>query len=620
MTDAEGRIVLVNREIERLFGYAREEVLGKTVDLLVPESFRDIHPQYRAGFTSAPKIRAMGAGRELYGRHKDGRQVPVEIGLTPVITEEGLFVLSSIVDISARKRAEARFQIAVESSPNGMVLVDADGHIVLVNRAVEQMFGFSRAELLGQPIEMLVPARFRHQHPVDRNRFQADPRERAMGEGRELFGLRKDGTELAVEIGLNPIETEEGRFVLSSIVDVSARKLAEQERHTLEEQLRQSQKLEAVGTLAGGIAHDFRNILNGIIGYAELVGASLRRQPGAGQSAGDIDELLGFAHRGRQLVERILAFSRRQEVKRLPLSLEAVVSEAACLLRATLPTSIMIDTAVGEDLPAVLADATSVHQVVMNLGTNAAQAMPHGGRLAIQVEAFYARDSFARANPDIHEGPYAVLTVRDSGHGIDPAVVNRVFEPFFTTKDPGAGTGLGLAMVHGIMKEHGGAVRLASELEKGTEVRCYFPALETHPAPAWVDVADPESGNGEHVLFVDDEPSLARIGARRLEGLNYRVTIATSGAEALTLLRADPAAFDLLITDFTMPGLDGLELATEITRIRPGLPVILSTGQIDDFPPEVVRPMGVHRVLLKPTTTTELARAAAEVLGDCRAS
>src|ERR1051325_1832299 len=226
MTDAEGRMVLVNRETERLFGYPREELLGRSIEILVPERFRANHPGFRAGFMADPKVRAMGAGRELFGLRKDGSEVPVEIGLTPVATPEGLFVLSTVVDVSARQRAEARFRAAVESSPNGMVMTDPAGRIVLVNREVERLFGFSRDELLGQSIEVLIPDRFRGRHPEFGQLFFDKPLVQALGPGRELSGLRKDGSEVPVEIGLNPIETEEGLFVLSSIVDISARKRA----------------------------------------------------------------------------------------------------------------------------------------------------------------------------------------------------------------------------------------------------------------------------------------------------------------------------------------------------------------------------------------------------------
>ncbi|HEX4628866.1 MAG TPA: PAS domain S-box protein, partial [Gemmatimonadales bacterium] len=227
MIDREGKIVLVNREIERLFGYARDELLGRPIETLVPEQLRSRHPALRTGFFDDPHSRAMGAGRELFGRRKDGREVPVEIGLNPLETDEGLFVLASVVDISARKRAEERFRAAVESSPNGMVMIDRDGKIVLVNREIERLFGYNRAELLGQPIETLVPEQVRTRHPTLRTGFFADPQSRAMGAGRELFGRRKDGREVPVEIGLNPLETDEGLFVLASVVDITARKRAE---------------------------------------------------------------------------------------------------------------------------------------------------------------------------------------------------------------------------------------------------------------------------------------------------------------------------------------------------------------------------------------------------------
>lgn len=309
MVDEEGRIVLVNREIERLFGYPREELLGKSVDLLVPKALRAGHTEYRSDFLSEPSVRAMGAGRDLYGRRKDGEQVPVEIGLTPVATEEGMFILSSIVDITARRRADARFRAAVESSPAGMVMVDSNGRIALVNREVERMLGYGRDELMGESIEKLVPERFRSHHPDLRRGFFQAPDARAMGAGRDLFGLRKDGTEIPVEIGLNPIETDDGTFVLSSIVDISERKQEEEEREALELQLRQAQKMDAVSTLAGGIAHDFNNILGAILGFGEL----LRESVQGGQAHRDLDELLAFTLRGKSVVEKIQAFGPRME-------------------------------------------------------------------------------------------------------------------------------------------------------------------------------------------------------------------------------------------------------------------------------------------------------------------
>jgi PAS domain S-box-containing protein len=611
MTDAEGRIVLVNREVERLFGYAREELLGKSVDMLVPSYVRASHGTHRRGFLTDPRVRAMGQGRDLFGLRKDGSQVPIEIGLTPVATEEGMFVLSSIVDIGSRKRAEERFRIAVESSPNGMVMIDQAGTVILVNREVERMFGYSRSALLGQPIDKLVPLRFRDRHPIFRADFFHDPRTRAMGVGRDLFGLRKDGAEIPVEIGLNPIETDDGLFVLGSIVDISTRKEAEAERHRLEDQLRQAQKLEAVGTLAGGIAHDFNNLLGAIVGYAELIGEGIKEE---GQVREDLRELLKAADRGRQLVEHILTFSRRQDVVRRPIALAGVLQDATKMLRATLPASIEIRLHTHPGVPRVLADSTSVHQILMNLATNSAHAMPSGGTISILLEPFYVRDSMARKRPDMHEGAYALLMVTDTGIGMDAETRNRVFEPFFTTKLPGTGTGLGLAMVHGIMRDHDGAVELESELDHGTTVRCFFPGLLTDSEDVPLTDLIAPRGNGQHVLVVEDEPQLATVGARRLERLGYCAIAETDSRRAVETVRASPDQFDVVVTDLSMPRFDGLAVARELKAIRPDLPVILVTGRADSVTEQEVAAAGVRIVLQKPVTLDQLGEAVHRVV------
>jgi PAS domain S-box-containing protein len=605
LVDASGIIVLVNREIERLFGYSREELLGKSVDLLLPERFRMGHVDYRAGFMANPRARSMGAGRDLYGLRKNGSQVPVEIGLTPLVTEDGVFVLSSIVDITARKSAEERFRLAVESSPNGMVMVDPGGQIVLVNREIERMFGYQREELLGQSIELLVPDRFRHHHPRYRGAFFQAPNRRAMGAGRELFGLRKDGTELPVEIGLNPIETDEGLFVLSSIVDIGARQHAEEERRQLEEQLRHAQKLEAIGTLAGGIAHDFNNILGAIFGFGELLEEQVDTEVGKT----DVRELLSAAERGRQLVRQILAFSRRQAIVRKPVAFGETVLDATRMLRPMLPSTVDLQVRISPETPRVLADGTGVHQVIMNLGTNALHAMPGGGVLEIAVEPFYVRDSAARSRPGLREGTYVVLRVKDSGVGMDHSVQSRAFEPFYTTKQAGSGTGLGLSIVRGIILDHEGAVELDSEPGRGTTVTCLFPTLEPGEEVVPSSVPPIPFGDGERILFVDDERSLVRIADRNLRDLKYRCTVETDSTRALAIFRESPEAFDILVTDFSMPGLSGIELAQAVHAIRPDLPILMATGFIEDIPPENLEASGVFATIRKPLTKRELGDA-----------
>ena len=605
LVDAGGKIVLVNREIERLFGYAREELIAKPVELLLPPALRQGHTGFRGDFMREPRARAMGAGRDLFGLHKDGSEVPVEIGLTPLITEEGTFVLSSVVDISARKRAEARFRLAVESSPNGMVMVDSGGRIVLVNQEVERMFGYQREELLGRSIELLVPERFHDGHPEDRARFFRTPNRRLMGAGRDLFGRRKDGSEVPVEIGLNPIETDDGLFVLSSIVDISARKRADEERRQLEEQLRDAQKLEAIGTLAGGIAHDFNNILGAVFGYGEL----LQEEVLSEQAKADVRELLTAAERGRQLVRQILAFSRRQPIVRRPIPLAEAISDATKMLRPLLPAGVELRVQVHPQTPRILGDATGISQLLINLGTNAAQAMPAGGLLEIAVEPFYVRDSVARARPDLREGTYAVLRVRDTGHGMDDSVRERAFEPFYTTKQTGSGTGLGLAIVRGIVLDHQGSIELESVVGRGTTVTCLFPTLEAIEEVVLPEEPAVPQGTGQRILFVDDERSLVRIGERNLLDLGYQPTVEIDSTRALELLRARPGDFDLLITDLTMPGLTGLELARAVRQVRPELPILLATGYVEDIAQEELNAAGITTTVRKPLTKRELGEA-----------
>jgi len=509
------------------------------------------------------------------------------------------------------RAVELRLRAAVESSPSGLLMTDAQGNVVLMNREVERLFGYSREELLGRPVETVIPGRFRAGHTGYRGGFMADPKVRAMGAGRDLYGLRKDGEEVPIEIGLTPVATEEGMFVLASVVDITARKNAEEERRRLEEELRQAQKLEAVGTLAGGIAHDFNNILFAITGYAELIG---RGTSGSASVTEDLGELMKAARRGKELVERILVFSRRQPSERRPLDLGPTVAEAAKLLRATLPASIDLTVSVHPQSPRVSGDATSIHQVLMNLGTNAAHAMPAGGRLEISVEPLYLRDHTVRAHPGLHEGWYVVLVVRDHGTGIDPAVRDRVFEPFFTTKPKGAGTGLGLSIVHTIMTTHEGVIELASEPGQGTTATCFFPALEAAATDAGQGAAAVPRGHGERILLVEDEPALARMSTRRFEALGYRVTADTDAVHALEVFRARPEDVDLVISDYLMPRMVGLDFARAVHNVRPDLPIIMLTGYIEELPEETIRAAGIRRLISKPATMDELAVAVRDVL------
>ncbi|HNV73504.1 MAG TPA: PAS domain S-box protein [Gemmatimonadaceae bacterium] len=504
-----------------------------------------------------------------------------------------------------------RLRAVVESSPIGLLMVDARGTIVLVNAEVERLFGYSRELMFGRQVEFLLPERFRNGHPGARDAFRANPSTRQMGAGRELRALRADGTEFPVEIGLTPVATDEGLFVVGSIVDITARLAAAHERAQLEDQLRQAQKLEALGTLAGGVAHDFNNVLASIVGLAELLVPATQDTPEVNR---DVRELLDAARHGRAVVERILRFSRRQPMRSESVDVREVVAQSTRLLRASLPPNVRITTQLTAAPRLVRGDPTSLQQVLMNLATNAAHAMPDGGRLEIITDDFYVRDGAARSRPGLREGTYLALTVRDDGHGMDEATRLKAFEPFFTTKVAGEGSGLGLALVHGIVRDHDGVVELESVPGRGTVVRCLFPLLEgTMPA---TDAAPGAlaRGSGERIVYLDDEPTLVRIGQRQLEALGYHVTGFSDARAALAALQADPTTCDVVVTDFLMPTMTGLEFARAVQQLRPSLPVLVLSGYIGDFTVSDLEAGGVRRVLQKPVSAEELALAVHECL------
>ena len=484
-----------------------------------------------------------------------------------------------------------------------MLAIDGEGRVVALNAEAERLYGWPREELLGRPLDVLVPERFRAAHPGHVASFAADPHRRPMGAGRELYGLRRDGSEFAVEIGLNPVETPRGRFVLASVVDITARRRSE-------ENLRRSQKLEAIGVLAGGIAHDFNNILLGIVGHTELV----LREPGlAAQAREDLDRVLKAAERGRQLVQRILLFSRSSEVMRVPLRLDRVVSEAAELLRASLPATIEIRLALDPATPTVLSDEIQIHQVLMNLATNSAHAMPSGGMIEVRLDPFAADADFVAGHAGTRAGPHARLTVSDGGTGMAPEVLERALEPFFTTKAPGQGTGLGLSVIHGIVRGHGGALDIASTAGRGTTVTLYLPAAAATAAAAEAAPEPVAARRRPRLLLVEDEAVLAAMQRRQLEHLGFDVVVHTSSLEALADFRARPEAFDLVITDDTMPRMTGSALAGEIARIRPELPILMVSGGDRTGPGNPPVP-GVRKVLRKPHTLAELEAAIQEVM------
>jgi PAS domain S-box-containing protein len=490
------------------------------------------------------------------------------------------------------------FQLAFESSPAGKVVTDETGTILIVNAETERLFGYAREELVGQLVDRLVPERYRQRHPGYRRTFYDDPRARPMGAGRDLFGLRKDGTEIPIEIALNPVHTGDGVLILTTIIDISARR-------ELEARLRQSQKLEAIGTLAGGIAHDFNNLLRAIVGYTELAsGASTSTQVLA-----DLDQVQRAAARGQELVLRMLAFSRPSEALRAPIALEQPVSESVNLLRASIPSMIEIRSRFEADVPSVRIDPTQVQQVVMNLVTNAAQAIgDQVGSIEVVIAPVRVDEAFAGSRANVRAGHYARISVSDSGPGMSDEVLQHALEPFFTTKSVGRGTGLGLSMVHGIAHGAGGFVELHSRPGAGTTAHVYVPAVDREMTQTASPVESPTSG--PHILFVDDEQALMELSRRQLEMAGFTVTGYTSSLKALEDFRSRPGSFALVITDNTMPKMSGLQLAKEVLLLRPGMPVLLVSGLVDTLAPDVIYQRGISGLLRKPHTGAQLVAAA----------
>jgi signal transduction histidine kinase/DNA-binding response OmpR family regulator len=385
----------------------------------------------------------------------------------------------------------------------------------------------------------------------------------------------------------------------------------EAERRVLERHLRQSQKMEAIGTLASGIAHDFNNILGAVIGYAEL---ALLNTPVESKSRRSIEMVLTAGGRAKDLVTQILAFSRQSEEERKPIQIDVILQEVLKFMRASLPATIEIQKDIDANIENIMADPVQIQQVLMNLCTNALHAMREkGGVLDVKLASVNLSPEYAARLPDLKSGPYVRVTVKDTGHGMDEATMAKIFDPYFTTKEKGVGTGLGLALVHGIVKKHGGAVRVHSELGKGSVFDLYFPSIRKETFSETRAQEEMPTGH-EHILLIDDEQALVDMGKEMLEYLGYQVETLTSSVDALELFCADPFRFDLVITDLTMPNITGDKLAMELRRIRADIPIVICTGYSERLLEERIKVAGIGAFVMKPILMAKLARAIREVL------
>jgi PAS domain S-box-containing protein len=503
------------------------------------------------------------------------------------------------------------FEQLLEAVPDAIVGVDDKGRIVLVNSQTEALFGYRRDALLGQAVEVLVPERFRGDHPDHRKDYFEEPRTRPMGVGSELYALRKDGTEFLAEISLSSIETEGGALAMAAVRDVSDRAESGRER-ALQEQLDQARRLESVGQLAGGIAHDFNNILGVIMNYAEFVADEL---PEGSQASQDVEEIRRAAERAAALTRQLLIFSRREVVKPELLYLRDVIAELENLLRRALGERVELVTRFGEDRCAFEADPGQIEQVLVNLAVNARDAMPDGGRLVIEVDKAMLDDEYTELHPDAEPGTYVRLKVSDTGSGMDKETAQRAFEPFFTTKGKGEGTGLGLATVYGIVTGAGGRIDIYSEVGMGTTIKIHFPASSAAPSESRARSRSRPLGRGEVILVVEDEPDVRRMAERILTKGGYSVIGASGGEEAVEICQRADEPIHLLLTDVIMPGMLGTEVVERVNEIRPELGVVFMSGYSHEvLAPGALAAQGANAFIEKPFNAVELLQTVHDLL------
>jgi hypothetical protein len=620
IVDAGGIIRFVNHHAEVLFGYVHHELVGRPIELLVPAALQ-------------PK------DLDLAARRKDGSEFPLDMSLRSFVAGDELLVSAAVSDASERTKIEADFPGLLEAAQDAIVAVDDRGRIHLVNHQAEALFGYSRDELIGQPVETLIPDRARSAHPGHRASYFANPSARPMGAGLELAARRKDGTEFPVDISLSSSVVDDGVIVTATVRDVTGRKRVEEqrahleasaleakrdeERALLEAQLHQAQRLESVGQLAGGVAHDFNNLLAGIMNYAGLVSSSLKSEMNSRGLCDvdafvtlvqDVDEITKVAKRAVALTRQLLIFSQRKVLQPEVLDLNAVVGDIEDLLRRTIGENVdHLETVFAPNLPLIKADRGQIDQVVMNLAVNARDAMPGGGELLIETATFEADEQYARLHA-IKPGMYVRLTVTDTGTGMSPEVAARAFEPYFTTKPKGQGTGLGLATIYGIVTQAGGDVAISSELGVGTVIRVDLPATFDETSAPRMEMPEVHSAKGETVLLVEDEEIVREPVRRMLQRSGYTVLAAPDAAEALEIARKHASDIDLLLTDVVMPGRSGKELWVDVIDLRPATKVLFMSGYNQDLiVNEGVLDEGVS-LIEKPFSAEDLLRKVRDVL------
>lgn len=506
------------------------------------------------------------------------------------------------------KESEQRFRVLIDQGVDCFFLYDMDSRFIDVNQRACDTLGYSREEMLSMTVENIDTEAV---NEVYKEKYweKMVPNTPITFEG---FHQRRDGTAFPVEVRAGLVELGNQKVIMALARDLSERIEAVKNQHQLEIQLQQAQKMESIGTLAAGIAHDFNNILSPIYGYVQLMQSKVQDNP---VLTDYLDEVQMAANRARDLVKQILTFSRQDSEKFSPVEVKIIIKEVLKLIRSTIPSTIEIKQYIDPNCSYVLANPTQIHQVMMNLCTNAYHAMrDKGGTLGVSLKPVDISSSDFIKNISLHPGTYLMLEVSDTGSGMNTETISRIFEPYFTTKAQGEGTGMGLSVVHGIIKNHGGNITVYSEPGIGTTFHVYLPLIEEVKSVEEKTPAGPLPTGNERILLVDDESSVVKVEKTILEDLGYSVTTYTSSSKALEHFRAQPGSYDLVITDMTMPKITGDKLATEIMTIRPDIPIILCTGFSELINKEEALKIGIRKFITKPIIIQNFAKTLREVL------
>ncbi|OPY83380.1 MAG: Wide host range VirA protein [Syntrophorhabdus sp. PtaU1.Bin153] len=620
----DGRYVAVNSAFAGIFGYGSPQEMIRAVTDIGGQVY--VNPDERIRLREFLNEHGIVKKFEAQVYRKDGTTGWISINARAVRDTEGAtaYFEGTIEDISARKQAEEELRIThqrlfdiIEFLPDATFVIDGEKKVVAWNLACEEMTGVKKEAIMGKGDYAYAIPFYGERRPllIDYVTMDSDELEQ------KYMEVKRTGHLLFAQTFVPALHNGKGAFLSGNATPLfdrtgkvigaieSLRDITEFKR--LETQLLQAQKLEAIGTLAGGIAHDFNNILTGIVGFAEMVKEDTTPDTPNYHRLGLV---LKGAYRGRDLVRQILTFSRQTDHEQKPVALGDIVGEGLKLLRPILPTTVEIRSKNATDDDTVLADPAQIHQVLMNLCTNSAHAMKKkGGLLEIGITRERFKKDDRLPSPDMKQGDYVMLKVRDTGCGMKPEILERIFDPFFTTKAQGEGTGLGLSVVHGIVKSHAGALKVESEPGKGSVFSIYLPKIERQTRTA-ADETLPLKGGKECILFVDDEDLLVELNHERLTRLGYEVVATTSSIEALELFGREPRKFHLVITDYTMPHMTGVAFAKELLKVRKDIPIILCTGHNDSISADKAKKLGIREFLLKPISQQDTAAAIRRVL------